>query len=51
MTLLTISDSLIRNLYKMKVITLDEKKAIKQLDAGEKSRGWNNYWIISSHPA
>ena len=38
LSLLTISDTLLVSLYEMKVITLDEKRAIKKMD-GEKKDG------------
>jgi len=48
LALLTINDVLIRNLYKMKVITLDEKKSIKNLNIGERMEYLLDYIITPS---
>ena len=48
LTELTISDTLIKSLYQMKVVTLDEKKAIKKLDDDERMEYLLDYVITPS---
>ena len=48
MVLLIISDTALRSLYKMKVITLDEKKALQEMKEGKRMEHLLDYIIIPS---